>query len=263
MRILIKNGKIYDGTGSEAFAGDILVEDERIAAVAPSITESADKVIDLKGLSVSSGFFDAHSHNDWFCIKKDTLKYFEPFIRQGITSFVTGNCGLSAVGFEPDTPYVDKIGGGLFKYDGTTTGVYPSVKSFFDAIDRNNPCNIAVIVGTGTFKTKDELHRILDDLRKEGADVWFDIYNETVGVSTMTVFLPSWFQSLSPEERGYVKPGYFADLTVFDEAEMAAATPDRERAFGISRVFINGHEVLSGDVLDKEALKTSGHALKV
>ena len=64
-------------------------------------------------------------------------------------------------------------------------------------------------------------------------------------------------------ERGYVKPGYFADLTVFDEAEMAAATPDRERAFGISRVFINGHEVLSGDALDKEALKTSGHALKV
>lgn len=39
--------------------------------------------------------------------------------------------------------------------------------------------------------------------------------------------------------------------------------PDHERAFGISRVFINGHEVLSGDALDKEALKTSGHALKV
>jgi N-acyl-D-amino-acid deacylase len=66
----------------------------------------------------------------------------------------------------------------------------------------------------------------------------------------------------SIKERGYVKPGYFADLTVFDEAEMAAATPDQERAFGISRVFINGSEVLSGDVLDKEAIKTSGHALK-
>ncbi len=106
MRILLKNAKIYDGAANAPFTGDILVEDERIAAVAPSIEEKANKVIDLGGLSVSSGFFDAHSHNDWFCIKKEPLKYFEPFIRQGITSFVTGNCGMSAVGFEKVTPYL-------------------------------------------------------------------------------------------------------------------------------------------------------------
>ena len=64
-------------------------------------------------------------------------------------------------------------------------------------------------------------------------------------------------------ERGYVKPGFFADLTVFDEAEMAAATPDQKKAFGIRRVFINGHEVLTDGVLDAAAIKTSGHALKV
>ena len=63
-------------------------------------------------------------------------------------------------------------------------------------------------------------------------------------------------------ERGYLKPGYFADLTVFDEAEMAAATPDQEKAFGIKRVFINGNEVLTDGVLDAEAIKTSGHAMK-
>ena len=147
MRTLFKNGKIYDGTGSDAFIGDILVEDEKIIAVQPSIEEEADKVIDLGGLSISSGFFDAHSHNDWFAIKKEPLKYFEPFIRQGITSFISGNCDLSAVGFEPDIPNVDNIGGGLFGYKGDTTGVYPTVKSFFDAIDRKNPCNLAVIVG--------------------------------------------------------------------------------------------------------------------
>lgn len=150
----------------------------------------------------------------------------------------------------------------------------------------------AIFVGTSTFKTKDELHRILDDLRKEGVDAWFDIYNETMGVSVMTVFLPSWFQSLSPEERrmpknrlrlgtvcnslvlkmlgfgwkdiviAYLGPGLekYEGKSV---AEMASATPDRERAFGIARVFINGHQVLSGAQLDKEALKTSGHAVRV
>ena len=153
MRILLKNAKIYDGAANAPFTGDILVEDERIAAVAPSIEEKANKVIDLGGLSVSSGFFDAHSHNDWFGIKKEPLKYFEPFIRQGITSFITGNCGLSAVGFEPDSPYVDKVGGGLFGFHGDTTGIYPSVGRFFEAIDRNTPCNLAVIVGHCTART--------------------------------------------------------------------------------------------------------------
>ena len=530
MRILLKNARIYDGTGADAFSGDILVEDERIAAVGNGLREDADKVIDLTGLSVSSGFFDAHSHNDWFAIKKEPLKYLEPFIRQGITSFITGNCGLSAVGFDPDSPYVDKVGGGLFGYRGDTTGIYPSVKDFFEAIDRKNPCNMAVIVGhctartsvagwehrelsarereqmlslmekglqegacglslgmmyepgqfasvaetrdvallaekfdrpltihpraesavsmdypllgrahilraldelremsrgthmklqyshaifvgRNTFKYRDEVHRILDEMKSEGIDAQFDIYNELLGVSVITVILPAWYQALSPAdkrkpwnkgrfavlawasiqllgfgwkdiviayvgegnekyegktvyqiaketgkscidtyldlcemsgfkgrvnmgpystpeiiswqsrrddvlymtdawveehgvqnpaiydgfpkfirdsllgrgdtmprtirkmtggvadrfsipERGYVKPGFFADLTVFDEAEMASAVPDQENAFGIRRVFINGKEVLCEGRLDAEALKTSGHALK-
>ena len=58
------------------------------------------------------------------------------------------------------------------------------------------------------------------------------------------------------------KPGYYADLTVFDEKEMERATPDQEKAFGIRRVFINGKEVLSDGKLDKEALKTSGQAMR-
>ena len=62
-------------------------------------------------------------------------------------------------------------------------------------------------------------------------------------------------------ERGYLKPGYFADVTVFDEAEMKEAVPDQEKAFGIRKVFINGRQVLSDGVLDTAALKTSGHAL--
>ena len=147
MRTLLKNGKIYDGTGAEPFVGDVLVEDERIAAVGSGLQEEADEVIDLAGLSISPGFIDAHSHNDWFAIKKEPLKYFEPFIRQGITSFIAGNCGLSAVGFEKDTPNLDKIGAGLFGYHGDTTGVYPDVKSFFDAVDRKMPCNLAVLMG--------------------------------------------------------------------------------------------------------------------
>ena len=43
---------------------------------------------------------------------------------------------------------------------------------------------------------------------------------------------------------------------------MKQATPDQQASFGIRRVFINGREVLADGVLDKEALKTSGRALR-
>ena len=63
MRTLLKNAKIYDGTGAESFAGDILIEEDRIVRVAPKVEEDADCVMDLKGLSVSCvcfQFFDPH-----------------------------------------------------------------------------------------------------------------------------------------------------------------------------------------------------------
>lgn len=139
MDFLLKNGKIYDGTGADAFLGDILVRGNRIEKIGEELICDGAQVIDLQGLSVSSGFMDAHSHNDWFAIRKDPRPFFEPFIRQGITSFITGNCGLSATGFAPDTPYLDKIGGGLFGYRGEETGVYPSAGALLDAADGRSP----------------------------------------------------------------------------------------------------------------------------
>ncbi len=147
MITLLKNGRIYDGTGLEPYVGSILIENDRIVSAGKEISEDrADRVFNLEGLSVSSGFIDAHSHNDWFAIKKDPLPYFEPFVRQGITTFITGNCGLSATGFEPDSSYVDKLGGGLFSFR-ETTDEYGSMEEFFNAIDNKNPCNIASLIG--------------------------------------------------------------------------------------------------------------------
>ena len=72
---LFKNALIYDGTGSEAFKGDILVENDRISKVENFIqAEDGWEVIDLDGLSISSGFIDAHSHNDLFAIKNEPQK---------------------------------------------------------------------------------------------------------------------------------------------------------------------------------------------
>ena len=114
MKTLFTNAKIYDGTGKDCFVGNVLVENDKIVAVG-DVSDDEAKVVDLTGYSLASGFIDGHSHNDWFATKKNNLKYFEPFIRQGITTFVCGNCGLSATGYGQTEER--NLSGGLFNFD--------------------------------------------------------------------------------------------------------------------------------------------------
>ena len=105
---------IYDGSGRRPFKGDVLIEDDRIVKVAENIDEKAGKTVDISGYQICPGLIDAHSHNDFFYDREDAEKFYKPFIEQGITTQVTGNCSFSPFGMDKDTPYRDKIGGGLF-----------------------------------------------------------------------------------------------------------------------------------------------------
>ena len=270
----------------------------------------------------------------------------------------------------------------------------------------------AIFVGRSTLKYEDAFLKIVEELRAEGVDFMFDIYNETLGVSVITVILPSWYQGLSPEEkrkptnrlrlaalvkatsallgfgfkdiqiayigpgyeqyegktvhqiareegisdlnaylmlceksdfkgrvnmgpyttekiihdfeknpnclyitdawvedhgiqnpaiydcfpkflqdsllglgdsmpqtvyrmtgaiaerfmipeRGFLRPGYYADLTVFDESVLKHAAANQTKSFGIDKVMINGKLVLDGDSLDATALKSAGRAIPI
>lgn len=94
-KTLVCNGTICDGSGAEPFAGEILLDGERIAAVgAPGTLErSGAELLDACGLAVAPGFIDAHSHGDFRKIKHPGNR---SKLLQGITTEVDGNCGLSA-----------------------------------------------------------------------------------------------------------------------------------------------------------------------
>jgi N-acyl-D-amino-acid deacylase len=89
--IIIKNGKIIDGAGNPWYYDDVGIKDGRIKVIS-KIESDAENVIDAKGLYVSPGFIDAHSHGDY-----NTLVYrqMENVIHQGITTVVAGQCGAS------------------------------------------------------------------------------------------------------------------------------------------------------------------------
>ena len=94
-RILLAGGLLYDGTGGVPFPADILIGNDKILQVEPAgkaVFPGAEKK-DLTGLSVSPGWIDPHAHSD-----ASLLAAPEAFgkISQGITTEISGNCGLSA-----------------------------------------------------------------------------------------------------------------------------------------------------------------------
>jgi N-acyl-D-amino-acid deacylase len=92
LKTLVKNGTIVDGSGRDAFRGDVLVEDEKILAV-ERVIEAEDCVkIDATGKLVTPGFIDAHTHSDaYLVIEPDAPSK----ISQGITTEINGQCGGS------------------------------------------------------------------------------------------------------------------------------------------------------------------------
>ena len=530
MRTLFTGALTHDGLGGAPLRQEVLIEGDRVLALGQSLSREGAEVWDLDGLGLAPGFIDAHSHNDWCAFRADPLPAFEPFVRQGITGFVAGNCGLSASGFDPASPHLDRVGGGLFHLDDTLLPL-GSPEAYFKKADGRVPCNLALLLGHNTarasvagnanrplreeeltrmlglleeglqegacgislglmyepglyapqeelkavaqlclrydrpltvharalskvsmaykqllgrphllraldelydlargsrlklhyshaifvgrrsFAAKDEVLRLIDRMAREGIDIGFDIYHETLGVSVITVVMPPWYQALSaakkrqffnrlrftllakasilllgfnfddiliahvgednerhegktvaenaremgigkieaylrlcemsdfkgrvnmgpystPEiidelarhpralfmtdawwepkgvqnpalydcfpkflqqalqgrgdslqgtimkmtgatarrfdlkDRGVLRPGAYADLTIFDEKELLAGVPDQNSAFGIRHVFINGRPVMKDGVVDGAVLLTSGRAMR-
>lgn len=95
-RILIKNGRIFDGTPSPSKIGNILVEDDRIKAISTQdIDVSEDtKLIDASGKWVMPGFIDNHTHYDGEVLVAPGLS---ESVRHGVTTVMLGGCSLSFI----------------------------------------------------------------------------------------------------------------------------------------------------------------------
>jgi len=92
--LLIKNVKIIDGTGTEAYASDVLVSGNRISAIGNFPNRKADQVIEGLGGYLMPGFIDVNTDAD-HQLTLFTNPHQEKFLKQGVTTIIGGHCGSS------------------------------------------------------------------------------------------------------------------------------------------------------------------------
>jgi N-acyl-D-amino-acid deacylase len=101
--LLIRNGRIVDGTGSPWYRGDVAIAGDTIVRIAASIDEPAARVIDVDGMVIAPGFIDIHTHARRGIFDVPTA---DNYVRQGVTTLIEGPDGGSPI---PLGPFLAKV----------------------------------------------------------------------------------------------------------------------------------------------------------
>jgi N-acyl-D-amino-acid deacylase len=165
--LVLKNGRIVDGTGSPWYRGELAVRGDTIVAMAPRVAGSARRTVDVQGAVIAPGFIDLHTHARRGILTVPTA---DNYVRQGVTTLVEGPDGGSPV---PLKPFLDDV-----------------------AAARTSP-NLASFIGQGSIREKvigtvdrpataDERTRMRELVRQGMRDGAF-------GISTGLFYVPGVF----------------------------------------------------------------------
>lgn len=194
--VLIANGTVVDGSGQPGYLGDVGLQGDRIAYIGRDEGVQAAKTVDATGKVVCPGIIDPHSHADLSIWRDDHDRLLEPLLKQGVTSFIGGNCGLALAPLKPEvSDSVQSYIGVFVPVDCRRDLHWRGFGEFLDTLERQGVLlNTAVLaphgvirlneVGPDTrFATRDETAAMassLDKALEEGA----------IGLSTGLQYFP-------------------------------------------------------------------------
>jgi len=164
--LLIKNGRVVDGSGMPSFRADVGVKDGKIAQIG-KLSGAATKTIDADGRAVAPGFIDNHCHYD-AQVTWDPLCTFSP--EHGATSVIFGNCSLSLAPVRRGTEerlaeflsYVEAIPMEVLK---TVEFDWETIPQYMEHLDHHLGINVGNLIGHSAVR-----HYVMgDDCQKSGA----------------------------------------------------------------------------------------------
>ena len=144
--IIFRGGQVIDGSGAAAISADVAVNGDRILAVGSIAGSSGAEVVDISGHVIAPGFIDVHTHDDRLLLSAPDMS---PKASQGVTTVVTGNCGISLAPLKlrgSPPPPLDLLGDqSWYRFE--------SFASYMAALDRQPPAiNAACLVGHSTLR---------------------------------------------------------------------------------------------------------------
>jgi N-acyl-D-amino-acid deacylase len=144
--LIVRNGEVIDGTGQPRVRADVAVMGDRISAIGDLAQLSAKQEIDATGRIVSPGFIDVHTHDDQLLLSHPAMT---PKLSQGVTTVVTGNCGISLAPLvAPDRPPppLDLLGDESWYR-------FPTFADYIAELEANPPAiNAATMVGHSALR---------------------------------------------------------------------------------------------------------------
>jgi N-acyl-D-amino-acid deacylase len=147
--LVLKNGRIVDGTGTPWFFGDVDVKNGVIVNIGRS-SHKSQQIVDVQGRIVSPGFIDGHCHSDLMVLDNPRS---EVKLQQGVTTEVLGNCGIAPTPFTRENldllqSYVEPVLGRTER-----EWSWETVSRYMDTVVRARPSeNVATYVGHGTLR---------------------------------------------------------------------------------------------------------------
>lgn len=167
--VLIKNGRVLDGTGNSWTWNDVAVKDGKVFQIGKDLRLTAKKTIDANGLMVAPGFIDVHTHIEGEEAKNPTA---DNFLYDGVTTVVTGNCGSSNV----------DIGAYIKRLDSLKVSI--NVATLIGHNDVRK-----AVMGTANRKAT------ADEIKKMQALVEKAMQDGAVGFSTGLIYIPGTYSS--------------------------------------------------------------------
>jgi N-acyl-D-amino-acid deacylase len=164
--LVITNARIVDGTGNPWFRGSIAVKDGKIVKIGRFENMSAKQTIDAANKIVAPGFIDVHAHVEGIYGNPAA----ENFVRMGVTSLVTGNCGTSATDVKE---FLGRINQTPLAVNLATLIAHGSVRRAAMGLDNRAP----------TAEEQRKMNEIVEQAMRDGA----------VGLSTGLIYVPGTF----------------------------------------------------------------------
>ena len=138
---LIRHVKIVDGTGADPYLGEVAITDGQIAMIGDLSGYTSDHDVDGEGKMLAPGFIDSHTHDDLYAIRSPEML---PKLSQGVTTVITGNCGVSAAPVKLN----GELTAPLNLLGETKSFRYPAFRDYVSALREARPAvNVAALVG--------------------------------------------------------------------------------------------------------------------